>query len=105
MAAVAAGGAAASAASTSSVIAALDPGLSELNERPPSPTSGYPASQPVSPLVPSETQLAEGNLVLTEAQVAQRRPRSSSTSSARTAPRRTTTVLIRVRALGSYYVP
>ena len=79
-AAVAAGGAAASAAPVASSAASSavpsapsTPVLSEFNELPTvADEPDTPASQQVSPLVPSETQLAEGNLVLTEAQVAQR---------------------------------
>ena len=66
--------------------------------------AGYPTSQPVSPLVPSETQLAEGNLVLTEAQVAQRlAPVVEHLFGENGTAKDATTVLIRVRALGSYY--
>ena len=57
-----------------------------------------------SPLVPSETQLATGNLVLTEAQVAQRlAPVVEHLFGENGTAKDATTVLIRVRALGSYY--
>lgn len=108
-AAVAAGGAAASAASSvaSSAVpsAPSTPVLSELNELPTvADELDTPASQPVSPLVPSETQLAEGNLVLTEAQVAQRlAPVVEHLFGENGTAKDATTVLIRVRALGSYY--
>ena len=107
-AAVAAGGAAASAASVASSAATSAPStpvLSELNELPTvAEEPDTPASQPVSPLVPSETQLAEGNLVLTEAQVAQRlAPVVEHLFGENGTAKDATTVLIRVRALGSYY--
>ena len=111
-AAVAAGGAAASAApvassAASSAVASAPstPVLSELNELPTvAEEPDTPASQPVSPLVPSETQLAEGNLVLTEAQVAQRlAPVVEHLFGENGTAKDATTVLIRVRALGSYY--
>lgn len=111
-AAVAAGGAAASAApvassATSSAVpsAPSTPVLSEFNELPTvADEPDTPASQPVSPLVPSETQLAEGNLVLTEAQVAQRlAPVVEHLFGENGTAKDATTVLIRVRALGSYY--
>ena len=108
-AAVAAGGAAASAASSaaSSAVpsAPSTPVLSEFNELPTvADEPDTPASQPVSPLVPSETQLAEGNLVLTEAQVAQRlAPVVEHLFGENGTAKDATTVLIRVRALGSYY--
>lgn len=111
-AAVAAGGAAASdapaassAASSAVTSAPSTPVLSELNELPTvADELDTPASQPVSPLVPSETQLAEGNLVLTEAQVAQRlAPVVEHLFGENGTAKDATTVLIRVRALGSYY--
>lgn len=107
-AAVAAGGAAASAAPVTSSVATAVPStpvLSELNELPTvADEPDTPASQPVSPLVPSETQLAEGNLVLTEAQVAQRlAPVVEHLFGENGTAKDATTVLIRVRALGSYY--
>ena len=107
-AAVAAGGAAASAAPVASSAASSAPStpvLSELNELPTvADEPDTPASQPVSPLVPSETQLAEGNLVLTEAQVAQRlAPVVEHLFGENGTAKDATTVLIRVRALGSYY--
>lgn len=111
-AAVAAGGAAASAAPVASSAASSavpsapsTPVLSELNELPTvADEPDTPASQPVSPLVPSETQLAEGNLVLTEAQVAQRlAPVVEHLFGENGTAKDATTVLIRVRALGSYY--
>lgn len=107
-AAVAAGGAAASAAPVTSSVATAAPStpvLSELNELPTvADEPDTPASQPVSPLVPSETQLAEGNLVLTEAQVAQRlAPVVEHLFGGNGTAKDATTVLIRVRALGSYY--
>lgn len=111
-AAVAAGGAAASAAPVASSVASSavpsapsTPVLSELNELPTvADELDTPASQPVSPLVPSETQLAEGNLVLTEAQVAQRlAPVVEHLFGENGTAKDATTVLIRVRALGSYY--
>ena len=111
-AAVAAGGAAASAAPSASSAASSavpsapsTPVLSEFNELPTvADEPDTPASQPVSPLVPSETQLAEGNLVLTEAQVAQRlAPVVEHLFGENGTAKDATTVLIRVRALGSYY--
>jgi len=111
-AAVAAGGAAVSAAPVASSAASSavpsapsTPVLSELNELPTvADEPDTPASQPVSPLVPSETQLAEGNLVLTEAQVAQRlAPVVEHLFGENGTAKDATTVLIRVRALGSYY--
>lgn len=111
-AAVAAGGAAASAAPVASSAASSavpsapsTPVLSEFNELPTvADEPDTPASQPVSPLVPSETQLAEGNLVLTEAQVAQRlAPVVEHLFGEHGTAKDATTVLIRVRALGSYY--
>ena len=111
-AAVAAGGAAASAAPVASSTASSavpsapsTPVLSEFNELPTvADEPDTPASQPVSPLVPSETQLAEGNLVLTEAQVAQRlAPVVEHLFGENGTAKDATTVLIRVRALGSYY--
>ena len=111
-AAVAAGGAAASAAPVaSSAASSAVPSapstsvLSEFNELPTvADEPDTPASQPVSPLVPSETQLAEGNLVLTEAQVAQRlAPVVEHLFGENGTAKDATTVLIRVRALGSYY--
>ena len=111
-AAVAAGGAAASdapaassAASSAVPSAPSTPVLSELNELPTvADEPDTPASQQVSPLVPSETQLAEGNLVLTEAQVAQRlAPVVEHLFGENGTAKDATTVLIRVRALGSYY--
>ena len=111
-AAVAAGGAAASAAPVASSAASSavpsapsTPVLSEFNELPTvADEPDTPASQPVSPLVPSETQLAEGNLVLTEAQVAQRlAPVVEHLFGENGTAKDATTVLIRVRALGSYY--
>ena len=111
-AAVAAGGAAASATPVASSVASSTvpsapstPILSELNELPTvADELDTPASQPVSPLVPSETQLAEGNLVLTEAQVAQRlAPVVEHLFGENGTAKDATTVLIRVRALGSYY--
>lgn len=111
-AAVAAGGAAASAAPVASSAASSavpsapsTPVLSELNELPTvADEPDTPASQPVSPLAPSETQLATGNLVLTEAQVAQRlAPVVEHLFGENGTAKDATTVLIRVRALGSYY--
>lgn len=104
-AAVAAGGAIASAAPTVSSATSSAPVLSELNELPTvADELDTPTSQPVSPLVPSETQLAEGNLVLTEAQVAQRlAPVVEHLFGENGTAKDATTVLIRVRALGSYY--
>ena len=63
-----------------------------------------PSAAVQSPLVPSETQLATGNLVLTEAQVAQRlAPVVEYLFGENGTAKDATTVLIRVRALGSYY--
>jgi len=63
-----------------------------------------PSAAVQSPLVPSETQLAAGNLVLTEAQVAQRlAPVVEHLFGENGTAKDATTVLIRVRALGSYY--
>lgn len=63
-----------------------------------------PSAAVQSPLVPSETQLATGNLVLTEAQVAQRlAPVVEHLFGENGTAKDATTVLIRVRALGSYY--
>ena len=63
-----------------------------------------PSAAAQSPLVPSETQLASGNLVLTEAQVAQRlAPVVEHLFGKNGTAKDATTVLIRVRALGSYY--
>ena len=57
-----------------------------------------------SPLAPSETQLASGNLVLTQTQVAQRlAPVVEHLFGENGTAKDATTVLIRVRALGSYY--
>ena len=79
--------------------------LSELNQLPTivaEPDTPSAAAQ--SPLVPSETQLATGNLVLTEAQVAQRlAPVVEHLFGENGTAKDATTVLIRVRALGSYY--
>lgn len=79
--------------------------LSELNQLPTivaEPDTPSVAVQ--SPLVPSETQLAAGNLVLTEAQVAQRlAPVVEHLFGENGTAKDATTVLIRVRALGSYY--
>lgn len=79
--------------------------LSELNQLPTivaEPDTPSVAVQ--SPLVPSETQLAAGNLVLTEAQVAQRlAPVVEHFFGENGTAKDATTVLIRVRALGSYY--
>ena len=96
---------ASSAASSAVPSAPSTPVLSELNELPTvADEPDTPASQPVSPLVPSETQLAEGNLVLTEAQVAQRlAPVVEHLFGENGTAKDATTVLIRVRALGSYY--
>ena len=96
---------ASSAASSAVPSAPSTPVLSEFNELPTvADEPDTPASQPVSPLVPSETQLAEGNLVLTEAQVAQRlAPVVEHLFGENGTAKDATTVLIRVRALGSYY--
>ena len=104
-AAVATGGAVASATPTVSSATSSAPVLSELNELPTvADELDTPTSQSVSPLVPSETQLAEGNLVLTEAQVAQRlAPVVEHLFGENGTAKDATTVLIRVRALGSYY--
>lgn len=79
--------------------------LSELNQLPTivaEPDTPSAAAQ--SPLAPSETQLATGNLVLTEAQVAQRlAPVVEHLFGENGTAKDATTVLIRVRALGSYY--
>ena len=79
--------------------------LSELNQLPTivaEPDTPSAAAQ--SPLAPSETQLASGNLVLTEAQVAQRlAPVVEHLFGENGTAKDATTVLIRVRALGSYY--
>lgn len=93
------------AAPTVSSATSSAPVLSELNELPTvADELDTPTSQPVSPLVPSETQLAEGNLVLTEAQVAQRlAPVVEHLFGENGTAKDATTVLIRVRALGSYY--
>ena len=104
-AAVATDGAVASATPTVSSATSSAPVLSEFNELPTvADELDTPTSQPVSPLVPSETQLAEGNLVLTEAQVAQRlAPVVEHLFGENGTAKDATTVLIRVRALGSYY--
>ena len=96
---------ASSAASSAVPSVPSTPVLSEFNELPTvADEPDTPASQPVSPLVPSETQLAEGNLVLTEAQVAQRlAPVVEHLFGENGTAKDATTVLIRVRALGSYY--
>ena len=79
--------------------------LSELNQLPTivaEPDTPSAAAQ--SPLAPSEIQLATGNLVLTEAQVAQRlAPVVEHLFGENGTAKDATTVLIRVRALGSYY--
>lgn len=79
--------------------------LSELNQLPTIVAEpDTPSAAVQSPLVPSETQLASGNLVLTEAQVAQRlAPVVEHLFGENGAAKDATTVLIRVRALGSYY--
>ena len=79
--------------------------LSELNQLPTIVAEpDTPSAAVQSPLVPSETQLASGNLVLTEAQVAQRlAPVVEHLFSENGTAKDATTVLIRVRALGSYY--
>ena len=79
--------------------------LSELNQLPTIVAEpDTPSATVQSPLVPSETQLATGNLVLTEAQVAQRlTPVVEHLFGENGTAKDATTVLIRVRALGSYY--
>lgn len=79
--------------------------LSELNQLPTIVAEpDTPSATVQSPLVPSETQLAAGNLVLTEAQVAQRlAPVVEHLFGENGTAKDATTVLIRVRALGSYY--
>lgn len=79
--------------------------LSELNQLPTIVAEpDTPSAVGESPLVPSETQLAAGNLVLTEAQVAQRlAPVVEHLFGENGTAKDATTVLIRVRALGSYY--
>ena len=79
--------------------------LSELNQLPTIVAEpDTPSAAVQSPLVPSETQLASGNLVLTEAQVAQRLvPVVEHLFGENGTAKDATTVLIRVRALGSYY--
>lgn len=79
--------------------------LSELNQLPTIVAEpDTPSAAVQSPLVPSETQLASGNLVLTEAQVAQRlAPVAEHLFGENGTAKDATTVLIRVRALGSYY--
>lgn len=79
--------------------------LSELNQLPTIVAEpDTPSAAVQSPLVPSETQLAAGNLVLTEAQVAQRlAPVVEHLFGENGTAKDATTVLIRVRALGSYY--
>ena len=79
--------------------------LSELNQLPTIVAEpDTPSAAVQSPLVPSETQLAAGNLVLTEAQVAQRlAPVLEHLFGENGTAKDATTVLIRVRALGSYY--
>ena len=79
--------------------------LSELNQLPTIVAEpDTPSAALQSPLVPSETQLATGNLVLTEAQVAQRlAPVVEHLFGENGTAKDATTVLIRVRALGSYY--
>nr|WP_294456190.1 ornithinee aminotransferase [uncultured Rothia sp.] len=79
--------------------------LSELNQLPTIVAEpDTPSSAVQSPMVPSETQLAAGNLVLTEAQVAQRlAPVVEHLFGENGTAKDATTVLIRVRALGSYY--
>ena len=81
------------------------PAVSDLNDLPTVATEpDTPSVQVLSPLVPSETQLAEGNLVLTEAQVAQRMaPVVEHLFGENGTAKDATTVLIRVRTLGSYY--
>ena len=79
--------------------------LSELNQLPTIVAEpDTPSAAVQSPLVPSDTQLAAGNLVLTEAQVAQRlAPVVEHLFGENGTAKDATTVLIRVRALGSYY--
>lgn len=79
--------------------------LSELNQLPTIVAEpDTPSAAVQSPLIPSETQLAAGNLVLTEAQVAQRlAPVVEHLFGENGTAKDATTVLIRVRALGSYY--
>lgn len=79
--------------------------LSELNQLPTIVAEpDTPSAAVQSPLIPSETQLATGNLVLTEAQVAQRlAPVVEHLFGENGTAKDATTVLIRVRALGSYY--
>ena len=79
--------------------------LSELNQLPTIVAEpDTPSAAVQSPLVPSETQLASGNLVLTEAQIAQRlAPVVEHLFGENGTAKDATTVLIRVRALGSYY--
>lgn len=79
--------------------------LSELNQLPTIVAEpDTPSAAVQSLLVPSETQLASGNLVLTEAQVAQRlAPVVEHLFGENGTAKDATTVLIRVRALGSYY--
>ena len=79
--------------------------LSELNQLPTIVAEpDTPSAAVQSPLIPSETQLASGNLVLTEAQVAQRlAPVVEHLFGENGTAKDATTVLIRVRALGSYY--
>lgn len=79
--------------------------LSELNQLPTIVAEpDTPSAAVQSPLVPSETQLAAGNLILTEAQVAQRlAPVVEHLFGENGTAKDATTVLIRVRALGSYY--
>ena len=81
------------------------PAVSDLNDLPTvAAEPDTPSVQVLSPLVPSETQLAEGNLVLTEAQVAQRMaPVVEHLFGENGTAKDATTVLIRVRTLGSYY--
>ncbi|WP_178945990.1 hypothetical protein [Kocuria sp. TGY1127_2] len=64
----------------------------------------YSSSGQSAPQKPSTTQLAPGNLVLTEADVLQRMGEAQKTLfGANGTARDVSTVLIRVRALGSYY--
>ena len=79
--------------------------LSELNQLPTIVAEpDTPSAAVQSPLAPSEIQLATGNLVLTEAQVAQRlAPVVEHLFGENGTAKDATTVLIRVRALGSYY--
>lgn len=87
---------------SSSILASA---LSELNQLPTIVAEpDTPSAAVQSPLVPSETQLASGNLVLTEDQVAQRlAPVVEHLFGENGTAKDATTVLIRVRALGSYY--